>query len=167
MPVDFDFGGITHHESLQSPGLLVQTRKPDQLAFDIFPVRQRIYQEAVVAIDGCNQLAFATLSYPLPITGRNGQTPFGVQSDFGCPSKHGIFDENCARFYRENSALTHLLPLFSTFQHYIDGVLQRQPGFQLIHVVQGLRGYLVAESGRIVAGPRDTKSMSYDDILTI
>jgi hypothetical protein len=46
---------------------------------------------------------------------------------------------------------THLLPLFSTFQHYIRGFHQRQRAGKIILVLQGLRAYFVAESGRIVA----------------
>jgi hypothetical protein len=59
------------------------------------------------------------------------------------------------------SALTHLLPLFSTFQHYIDDLLQRQPALYLSVVVQGLRVYLMAKFGRIVARLWNEISTSY------
>jgi hypothetical protein len=54
--------------------------------------------------------------------------------------------------------LAHLLPLFSTFQHYIRAIHQRQIDCQIILVVQALRGYFVAEFGRIVARNWNYKS---------
>ncbi len=59
------------------------------------------------------------------------------------------------------------LPHFSTPGHYIRAVAQRQPAFQLIVVVQGLRGLRVAQFGRIVAEFRSYKSNSYSDFLVI
>ena len=161
MTVDIHFRGVADHKTLQATRLLVQAWQPDQLAFDVFPVGIRVNQQAIVPVYGCDELTLATRSDPLPITGRYRQTPLGVQSDLGCPTKHGSFDGYCARTDRANSALTHLLPLFSTFQHYIDGALQRQQGIQLILVLQGLRVYGVAMRGRIVAALRSAKSKAY------
>jgi hypothetical protein len=112
-------------------------------------------------------LPVATRGNPLPVTGRNGQTPFGVQCDFGSPSKHGFCDGSGAGTDRAISALAHLLPLFSTFQHYIDELLQRQPTVYLSVVVQGLRGYLMAKFGRIVAAFRNVKSITYGVFLDL
>ncbi len=50
---------------------------------------ERIEEEAVVLVDRGNELTIATRSNPVPVTGWNGQTPFGVQSDFGSPTQHG------------------------------------------------------------------------------
>ena len=151
MPVDVDFCCITNHQTLQSACLLVQTWEFYEFLFDVFPIGKRINQQAIVLVHSGHQLPVATGSDPLPVTGRNGQTPLGVQCDFGSPSKHGFCDGSGAGTDRAISALAHLLPLFSTFQHYIDDLLQRQPAVYLSVVVQGLRGYLMAKFGRIMA----------------
>jgi len=77
----------------------------------------------MIFIDRGDELTVATLCDPLPVTGRDSQAPFGIQCDFGGPTKHGIFDELSAIA----NELAHLLPLFSTFQHYIRAIHQRQP----------------------------------------
>ena len=110
----------------------------------------------MVFIDRDDELPVTARSDPLPITGRNSQAPFGVQCDFGGPTKHGIIDELVAM----RNELAHLLPLFSTFRHYIRAIHQRQPKTELILVVQGLRGYSVAEFGRIVALNWNYKSVT-------
>ena len=76
----------------------------------------------MVFIDRGDELIVATRSNPFPVTGRDSQAPFGVQCDFGGPTKHGIFDERLAMAIE----LAHLLPLFSTFRHYIRAIQQRQ-----------------------------------------
>ncbi len=76
----------------------------------------------MVFIDRGDELIVATRSNPFPVTGRDSQAPFGVQCDFGGPTKHGVFDERIAMA----NELAHLLPLFSTFQHYIRAIHQRQ-----------------------------------------
>jgi len=126
MTIHIKLRGVTDHQSLQSTRLLVQTWQPYQLALDFFPIRKGINQEAIIAIYRSHQLTVATRSNPFPISGRNGETPFGVQRYFGSPTEHGICDELQTRTDRAFSALTHLLPLFSTFQHYIHGLLHRQ-----------------------------------------
>ena len=100
----------------------MQTRKPYEFSLDLFPVRQWINEEAKVFVHRRDELTVATLCDPLPVTGRNSQAPFGVQCDFGGPTKHGIIDERLAM----TNELAHLLPLFSTFQHYIRAIHQRQ-----------------------------------------
>ncbi len=76
----------------------------------------------MIFIDRGDELIVATRGKPFPVTGRHSQTPFGVQCDVGGPTKHGIVDERLAIA----NELAHLLPLFSTFQHYIRAILQRQ-----------------------------------------
>ncbi len=77
----------------------------------------------MILVERDDELAITARSDPLPITGRNSQTPFGIQCDFGGPTKHGVFDELVAMV----NELAHLLPLFSTFQHYIRAIHQGQP----------------------------------------
>ena len=77
----------------------------------------------MVPVERDDELAITARSNPFPITGWNSQTPFGIQCDFGGPTKHGAFDELVAMA----NELAHLLPLFSTFQHYIRAIHQGQP----------------------------------------
>ena len=88
--VEIHFRGMPDHQPLQAASSLIETRQAHQLAFDFFPVREWIKEEAVVLVDRGYQVAVATGLDPLPITGRNSQTPFRVQSDFGGPTQHGF-----------------------------------------------------------------------------
>jgi len=122
MRIDIDIVRVSEHHSLRCPGLLVETRQAYQFSLDLLPVRQWINEEAMIFIDRSDELTVATRGQLLPVTGRNSQAPFGVQCDFGGPTKHGVFDERLAMA----NELAHLLPLFSTFQHYIRAIHQRQ-----------------------------------------
>ena len=115
-----DFRCVTYHEPLQAACPFIQAWKAYKLAFNFFPIRQWIDQEAVILVDCRHHLAIATGLNPLPVTGRNGQTPFGVQSHFGSSTKHD-YDEYGIGTDRAISALTHLLPLFSTLYQYSRG----------------------------------------------
>ena len=158
--VQIDFRCVAHHEPLQAACLFVQAWQANKFPFDLFPVREWINKEAVILVHCGDQLAIATRSDPFPITGWYRQAPFGVQSYFGSTTKHGFYDGNGIGSGRAIPALAHLLPLFSSFQHYIRAFHQRQPTGPNILVVQGLRGFLVAEFGQIVAQITNYKSMS-------
>ena len=88
MSVDFDLGGMSNHQPLQAACLLIQARQAHQFSLDFFPFGKWINEEAVILVDGGNQLTVATRGNPIPITGRNCQAPFGVQRDLGSPTKH-------------------------------------------------------------------------------
>ena len=62
VPVELQVGGMTHHEPLELPRLRVQARQAHQLAFDLLPVGQGIEKEALVTVDGDDQLALAALA---------------------------------------------------------------------------------------------------------
>jgi len=94
MRVHLEFGCITDHQALESTCLFIETRQPHQFSFDFFPVRKRIEQKAVIAIDGRYQLPCATLRNALAIPGRYCKPPFGIERDFGRPSKH-VFVDGC------------------------------------------------------------------------
>ena len=72
-------------------------------------------KEAIILVDGSDQLAIATRSNPVPITGRNCQAPFGVQRDFGSPTKHDYCQGVMTALLTLNEPGTRHLPLSSHF----------------------------------------------------
>ena len=114
--VDIHFSGMSDHQPLQAASSTVETRQAHQLAFDFFPVREWIEEEAVVPVDRRYQVAIATGLDPFPVTGRNCQTPFRVQCDFGGPTQHGI-DSGSGNGYRSSKTAftpsSHFSPLFA------------------------------------------------------
>ncbi len=114
--IDIHLSGMTDHQPLQAASLRVQARQAHQFAFDFFPVREWIEEEAVILVDCCDQLSIATGLNPLPVSGRNCQTPFGVQSDFGSPTQHSL-DSGSGNGTRHTvTAFTpssHFSPLFA------------------------------------------------------
>ena len=114
--IDIHLSGITDHQPLQAASLRIEARQAHQFSFYFFPVRERIEEEAVVLVDGSDQLTIATRSNPLPITGRNGQTPFGVQSDFGSPTQHDFdsgSDDGTRYTVTAFTPSSHFSPLFT------------------------------------------------------
>ncbi len=53
--VELDIRRVADHQALQAPRVFVERRQAHQLAFDFFPVGQRINQQALVAIDRDDQ----------------------------------------------------------------------------------------------------------------
>src|ERR1700681_1805611 len=72
MPIEDEVGRMTDHEPLQAPRLRMQARQLHQLALDLFPVAQRINQQALpVPVDRDHQLALRSLQQALAIACRD------------------------------------------------------------------------------------------------
>ena len=99
----------------------------------------------MIFVHSYDHLAITAGSQPLPIPGRHGKTPFGVQCDFGSPSKHDGEDKPgtalLARYPDRMSRSSHFFPLFNTIGLAPWSVNRR---FQLRLVLQGLKGDPVA-----------------------
>ena len=90
MPVELEVGGVTDHQPLQPPRLRVQGRQAHQLALDLFPVRQRIDEQALVARSTvATRRPWLRSSDVLAVPGRHGQ-PALVASRVTllCTAKH-------------------------------------------------------------------------------
>ncbi len=120
----------------------------------------------MVLVHGHNDLPITTRSQPIPVPGRYGHTPFGVQSDFCCAPKHcGEDSPGIALLARYPGTLpisSHIFPLFNTIGAAPGSV---NTPLQLVVVVQALRGDIVAQIGRIVARSALIKSISYVSFL--
>jgi hypothetical protein len=66
---------MSQQQPFQGSGALVSAGKLDQLALDFFPNRQRIQQQAAVAINGQHQLAAAASSTGWRYLSRDRQPP--------------------------------------------------------------------------------------------
>jgi hypothetical protein len=86
---------------------------------------------------------------PLPVTGRNGKTPLGVQSHFGSPTKHGYYDGHGIGSGRAIPALFHLLPLFSTLYQYSRSAHQRQQIGPIVLLYRDLEAFPWRYSGEL------------------
>ena len=126
MTVQIDFCRVAHHQPLQAACPFIQARQAYKLVLDFLPVRVGINKEAVILVDRRHHMSVATGLDPLPVSGRNSQTPLGIQSHFGSPTEHVFQDGNGIGRGHTTPALTHLLPLFTTLLHYIRALPQRQ-----------------------------------------
>jgi len=107
LPVELNVGGVTHHEPLQLARPGVHAGEAHQLAFDLFPLGQRVEKEALVLVDGENQFPLGALHELIPVPAGNDHPALGVQGDFRCTAKHDL-----ERKSRPSSpTLTHFAPL--------------------------------------------------------
>ena len=65
-----------------------------------------------------DHLAVTTGAEPIPVPGRHGHTPLGVERDFGGPSKHDVTDKPGIALLARNPGWlpisSHFFPLFDT-----------------------------------------------------
>ena len=116
MTVQINFCRMTHHQPLQAACPFIQARQAYKLVLDFLPVRVGINKEAVILVDRRHQVAIATGLDPIPVSGRNCQTPLCVQSDFGGPTQHGLLSGSGDSIQEMMAAFTlssHFFPLFA------------------------------------------------------
>src|SRR5690606_17366119 len=59
LPVQLDLGGVADHQSLQAARLAIQRGQSGDATLDVLPFGERVHQQAVVAVDGDDQLVAA------------------------------------------------------------------------------------------------------------
>jgi hypothetical protein len=58
--------------------------------FDLFPIRQRVDQEAGVSIHGDDEVPLAALVRTLALPGGQHHPAFLIERDFACAAKHDM-----------------------------------------------------------------------------
>ena len=105
MGVDFEIGRVTYHQALQAARLRLECRQRHDLAFDLFPLGQRVEQQALIAIDRDDYSSGRLLAQPVAMPRGHDQPALVVHREFCCAAKH-------ARNGCRNMPI--LLPLFPT-----------------------------------------------------
>src|SRR5208282_5695179 len=89
------------------PRLLVQARQLHQRLLDLFPVAERINEQALpIPVDRDHQLAGRTLEQALAVARRDDHASLVVQGHFCCTAEH--------RIGAGSPIIPHFLPLAAT-----------------------------------------------------
>src|SRR5258707_6654167 len=107
--VELQIGGVTDHQALQAARLRLQGRQRHELALDLFPFGQRVDEQALVAIDGDDELPAALLAQPFAVTRGHDHPSLVVHRELGRTPKH-VFDR------RRTPICSHFFPLAATIE---------------------------------------------------
>ena len=88
MTVELHFRGVTDHEALEPASLPVERGQTHQAPFEFFPFGHRVDEQAVVSIDGHDELSGTQIVDPLAIPGRDREAALGIYRNFAGATKH-------------------------------------------------------------------------------
>src|SRR3990172_5769510 len=77
-------------QALQTPSLLVETRKTHQFALKHFPRRHGKQQKTMIAVHRDDELAATGFFQAITVLGRHSHTAFSIQIQCADPAKQAI-----------------------------------------------------------------------------
>ena len=93
LPVEFQLGRKSDHQTPHGLGLGIESRQPRQRALHVAPVALGKQPQTLFTghrIDGHHHARRAALRQRLTVPGRDRETPFGVEIECTDPRKHGF-----------------------------------------------------------------------------